>query len=185
MNQLTKITKCSACKKNLVESRKKCSLCLCTYYCDESCQKIDWKEHKKTCKHDPELVEVRSILTRWTENYEQDFEKFLPDYRNYNTTLIVIHNVKLFLKPDLSSLVKKKTVEPGRVRVTMFSRKATMKNIVYTVFYYTEMDENLISMLDSFNESLNSYDPRYMNMLVYHVFFRVPDKNFKYDVIVF
>jgi hypothetical protein len=38
---------CRSCK---VKARKVCFECLSTYYCDKSCQKLDWSRHKYDCK---------------------------------------------------------------------------------------------------------------------------------------
>ena len=41
------IRQCCHCKKT--GSCDKCSQCKSAYYCDEKCQKLDWKEHQKYC----------------------------------------------------------------------------------------------------------------------------------------
>jgi len=40
---------CTFCKKVIENNRKKCSRCKRVYYCDETCQKNHWLEHKKKC----------------------------------------------------------------------------------------------------------------------------------------
>jgi hypothetical protein len=40
---------CSWCSYTSKDIRKKCSSCKVAYYCDISCQKLDWREHKHHC----------------------------------------------------------------------------------------------------------------------------------------
>jgi len=40
---------CSWCSYTSKDIRKKCSSCKIAYYCDISCQKLDWREHKHHC----------------------------------------------------------------------------------------------------------------------------------------
>lgn len=48
MNEITVRKGCSFCKKN-AEKMTKCGGCHAAYYCDRSCQKSDWPEHKERC----------------------------------------------------------------------------------------------------------------------------------------
>ncbi|ODA79308.1 hypothetical protein RJ55_04901 [Drechmeria coniospora] len=41
---------CKACNKSPPSvNLKRCAKCSITWYCSRDCQKVDWKEHKKTC----------------------------------------------------------------------------------------------------------------------------------------
>ena len=39
---------CSYCDRSFAKQR--CSVCKDAWYCDEKCQKLDWKQHKKYCQ---------------------------------------------------------------------------------------------------------------------------------------
>jgi len=41
------VTPCDYCNRDHADL--KCSRCKCVYYCSQTCQKKDWKEHKKPC----------------------------------------------------------------------------------------------------------------------------------------
>ena len=40
---------CWSCRKPSEKKLKKCGKCHLAYYCDDTCQKKHWPEHKKTC----------------------------------------------------------------------------------------------------------------------------------------
>src|ERR1044072_2022894 len=50
------MNKCNVCQK---PSSNKCSKCKQTYYCSKTCQKEDWKRHKKLCGNPP-VVETNN-----------------------------------------------------------------------------------------------------------------------------
>lgn len=43
------MVKCTHCKKVHEQKLNKCSACKMAAYCDQECQKKDWKEHKQIC----------------------------------------------------------------------------------------------------------------------------------------
>lgn len=47
---------CNVCD---VPADLKCSTCKTTRYCTRSCQKLDWKEHKKLCSSFAEIPKVK------------------------------------------------------------------------------------------------------------------------------
>ncbi|KAG2127235.1 hypothetical protein DEU56DRAFT_531879 [Suillus clintonianus] len=56
---------CSVCK---IECEKplRCSRCLKTIYCSVECQKVDWKEHKRTvCIRSAIFSEVEKMMKQW------------------------------------------------------------------------------------------------------------------------
>lgn len=53
------VTKCSSCKRDCPPGGvklKRCTKCYRVGYCDQSCQKSHWSQHKANCKPNPELV---------------------------------------------------------------------------------------------------------------------------------
>ncbi|KZV70201.1 hypothetical protein PENSPDRAFT_454458 [Peniophora sp. CONT] len=54
---------CNVCQK--WGARQVCSQCKCTAYCNEKCQKKDWKEHKERCKKpDAARLEYGAIVQK-------------------------------------------------------------------------------------------------------------------------
>jgi TPR repeat protein len=45
---------CGCCKKESPQVR--CGSCLAAAYCDQACQRKDWKQHKKVCKDVPKIL---------------------------------------------------------------------------------------------------------------------------------
>jgi len=68
--------KCAKCNSVGGEKGKllMCSGCKCTFYCGSSCQKEDWKRHKKECCNNLEKSE-ESIDEYCIEHYKKDYKK--------------------------------------------------------------------------------------------------------------
>ncbi len=49
----TDVRNCDQCGK--ANAKSQCSRCKKAYYCGKECQKLAWKDHKKTCNKTPEV----------------------------------------------------------------------------------------------------------------------------------
>lgn len=63
----------------------KCSICTAVYYCSIECQKIDWKEHKKNCAIDKNIIkatlEMKSIAPKLCkESPSYDLSKLIKGF---------------------------------------------------------------------------------------------------------
>jgi hypothetical protein len=52
---------CAACDTE--DATKKCQRCKTTYYCNKTCQKKDWKAHKKVCQVEPQVMHSIGLKT--------------------------------------------------------------------------------------------------------------------------
>eukprot|EP01083_Nonionella_stella_P294229 1000403_1 len=60
---------CNSCKK---PTRKHCNRCKTVYYCDQKCQKSDWKNHKSSCKKPRKEAEsVWKLVDKFSEKYSR------------------------------------------------------------------------------------------------------------------
>ncbi|XP_064487275.1 ubiquitin carboxyl-terminal hydrolase 19-like [Ornithodoros turicata] len=60
------VTMCSSCGKECVaeqEKLKRCTRCFRVGYCNQTCQKNHWAQHKTSCKFSPELVGQPFVLS--------------------------------------------------------------------------------------------------------------------------
>ena len=78
------VHKCGDCRK-LNTNEKRCSLCHLVYFCDETCCKNGWNEHRKLCKfiretNPPNLISVarQRIAQAVEEKRPDDVIMFVP-----------------------------------------------------------------------------------------------------------
>src|SRR6266536_2388050 len=74
---------CYVCQK---PTNTRCSKCHQTYYCSKECQKIDWKEHKKSCGN-PLVVETDETIDEYEEYFMQ---KFINNMKLYMDTYTAV-----------------------------------------------------------------------------------------------
>lgn len=64
---------CDACGK--LGASMRCGNCKCVYYCDQICQKRDWKAHKPTCRMLVKKIAEAEMIKEKTLNFEKVYNE--------------------------------------------------------------------------------------------------------------
>eukprot|EP01084_Bolivina_argentea_P313337 542615_1 len=77
---------CAACSKK--DASSICGRCKCTYYCDVKCQRLHWKQHKKTCNPSNTIINHNDNFKLLTEkcmasNYVDRIDMLLKKYKMF------------------------------------------------------------------------------------------------------
>eukprot|EP01083_Nonionella_stella_P073740 199599_1 len=118
-------THCNHCSQPSVSSR--CGACKKVYYCNQICQRNDWKKHKKQCKKSRNFPKKRKPLTE----EEQSIVK-KPKPLTEEEQLIQ----KFQAIPELAEFVAKLQNNPDRIAFYLDHPKR-VKHMIQSPFLYT------------------------------------------------
>ena len=82
-----------ALEEDEVKELQKCGRCLIAKYCSKNCQKADWKEHKKYCRHITKLA--LDIKAMEEDGIEEKCQK-IAETGTSHWSYIVMERAKIF-----------------------------------------------------------------------------------------